>query len=94
MLGGLGYIWLTSSKPKTATNALVQTATVNNRVYSVTRLGQGNYLVSLVSTNGVVETSPTSYTFNQTAPLGEYGDPQKVAQLKADLPLMQVSFAN
>ncbi len=70
----------------------VQTATVGNRVYSVSRLGQGTYLVSLVSTGGVLETSPVTFTFNQTGPMGDFGDQSKVAQLKADLNSMQLDF--
>lgn len=70
----------------------VQTATVGNRVYSIARLGQGTYLVTLLSTGGVVQTSPVSFTFNQSAPMGEFGDAAKVAQLKADLNSMNVNF--
>jgi hypothetical protein len=77
---------------KTPSN--VQTATVGNRVYSVARLGQGTYLVSLVSTGGVVETSPVTFTFNQQGPMGEFGDSAKIAQLKTDLNLMQLNFSS
>ncbi len=70
----------------------VQTATVGNRVYSIARLGQGNYLVSLVSTGGVIEPSPVSYAFGQTGVLGTFGDAGKIAQLRADLGAMSVDF--
>lgn len=70
----------------------VQTATVGNRVYSVARLGQGTYLVTLISTGGVIERSPVSYTFNQTGVLGTFGDAGKVNQLRSDLNAMNVNF--
>ncbi len=70
----------------------VQTATVGNRVYSVSRLGQGTYLVTLISTGGVIERSPISYTFNQEGVMGSFGDAGKVAQLRADLNAMNVNF--
>lgn len=73
-------------------NGNVQTATVGNRVYSIVRLGEGNYLVALVSTGGVLESIPTNYTFSQVGPLGEIGPPNKLAQLKLDLPNMNVKF--
>ena len=78
------------AQPKSTSN--VQTATVGNRVYTVVRLGQGNYLVSLVSTNGVLETSPVNYTFSQVGPLGEIGPSGKLSQLKQDLPSIPVTF--
>jgi hypothetical protein len=71
----------------------VQTATVGNRVYSITKLGQGNYIVSLISTGGVLETSPVNYAFSQTGQLGAIGDPQKLAQLKTDMQSFNVNFA-
>ena len=71
----------------------VQTATVGNRVYSVTKLGQGNYIVSLISTGGVLETSPVNYAFSQTGQLGAIGDPAKLAQLKTDMASFNVNFA-
>jgi hypothetical protein len=70
----------------------VQTATVGNRVYSIARLGQGTYLVTLISTGGVIERSPVSYTFNQQGVLGTFGDAGKVNQLRSDLNAMNVSF--
>lgn len=70
----------------------VQTTTVGNRLYSVVRLGQGNFLVALVSTAGVLESAPVNYTFSQVGPLGEIGDAAKLAQLKADLPNMNLDF--
>lgn len=70
----------------------VQTATVGNRVYSIARLGQGTYLVTLISTGGVIERDPVSYTFNQTGVLGTFGDAGKVNQLRADLNAMTVDF--
>lgn len=78
--------------PKKMSTGNVQTATVGNRVYSVTKLGQGNYLVSLISTNGVLETSPVNFAFSQTEQLGAIGDEQKLAQLKADIPFFNVDF--
>lgn len=80
----------TSPSPNPLGN--VQTATVGNRVYSVNRLGQGTYLVTLISTGGVIELAPVNFTFNQNGPLADFGDPAKLAQLKADLNSMQVKF--
>lgn len=70
----------------------VQTAVVGDRVYSVTRLGQGNYLVSLVSTNGVLEAEPVNFAFSQSGQLGAVGSAQKLAQLKTDMQSFQVDF--
>lgn len=70
----------------------VQTATVGDRVYSVTRLGQGNYLVSLVSTKGVIQIEPVNFAFSQTEQLGAIGDEQKLAQLKSDMQQFNISF--
>lgn len=70
----------------------VQTATVGNRVYSVNRLGQGTYLVTLISTGGVIETLPVNFSFNQSGPMADFGDAAKLAQLKADLANMSVDF--
>jgi len=81
------------AKPLKPTPSNVQTATVGNRVYSVARLGQGTYLVSLLSTGGVVQTTPVTFTFNQSGPMGDFGDADKVGQLKADLNLMNLNFA-
>ena len=82
-----------SAGAKTLNTGNTQTATVGNRVYSVTKLGQGNYIVSLISTGGVLETSPTNYAFSQTGQLGAIGDPAKLAQLKTDMQSFQVNFA-
>jgi len=93
LVTGVIALWsgmASASQKKPASN--VQTATVGNRVYSVNRLGEGTYLVTLISTNGVLETSPVNYTFNQTGPLASFGDSGKLAQLQQDLPNMNVSF--
>jgi len=79
------------AQPK-PTPSNVQTATVGNRVYSVNRLGQGTYLVTLVSTGGIIEALPVNYSFNQTGPLGSFGDVTKLAQLKADMNQMNLNF--
>jgi len=71
----------------------LQTATVGNRVYSVTKLGQGHYLVSLVSTGGVLEREPVNFAFSQTGQLGAVGSPEKLAQLKTDMQSFNVNFA-
>lgn len=82
-----------SSQAQTTMNTgNVQTATVGPRVYSITKLGQGNYLVALVSTNGVLQISPVNYTFSQTGPLGQIGDPAAITQLKQDMPSFNVNF--
>lgn len=81
-----------ASKP--ASVSPVQTATVGNRVYSVARLGQGHYIVSLVSTAGEFEPVPVVYSFNQTEELGSNGPAAKVAQLKSDMKSFQVNFAS
>jgi hypothetical protein len=70
----------------------VQTATVGDRVYSVARLGQGTYLVTLISTGGVIQRDPVSYTFNQQGVMGTFGDAGKVSQLRSDLNMMNVNF--
>ncbi len=70
----------------------VQTATVGDRVYSVTKLGQGSYIVSLISTGGVLEIAPVNFAFSQTEQLGAEGDPQKLAQLKTDMQSFKVDF--
>ncbi len=70
----------------------VQTATVGDRVYSVAKLGQGAYMVSLISTGGVLEVSPVNYTFTQTGQLGAIGDPAKLSQLKTDMQSFNVNF--
>lgn len=96
LLGALiGFAWMMLSKKAPASSGgLVQTATVGNRVYSITRLGQGAYLVTLVSTGGVLETSPTNYTFNQSGPLGSIGNAQKLKQLQTDMNSFNVSFSS
>lgn len=76
--------------PKPAGN--VQTAIVGDRIYSVLRLGQGHYIVSLISTGGVLETSPVNFAFSQTEQMGAEGDPQKLAQLKTDMQSFNVDF--
>lgn len=80
-----------STKPMSAGN--VQTATVGDRVYSVTKLGLGHYLVSLISTGGILEVSPVNFAFNQTQQLGAIGDEQKLTQLKSDMQHFNVNFA-
>lgn len=80
-----------ATKPMNTGN--VQTATVGNRVYSVTKLGQGHYMVTLISTGGVLEIEPVNYVFSQTEQLGAVGSPQKLAQLKSDMQLFNVNFA-
>jgi hypothetical protein len=94
LVSGVVVLWSGLSKAATKpTPSNVQTAQVGNRLYSVTRLGQGNYLVTLVSTGGQFEASPVNYTFSQSGPLGEIGDPRKLAQLKADMNMMNLNFA-
>lgn len=72
----------------------VQTATVGDRVYSVTRLGQGHYIVTLVSTGGNVETTPVNFAFNQTEQLGSIGPENKLRQLKSDMQSFNVNFSS
>lgn len=79
--------------PKTMNTGNVQTATVGDRVYSVTKLGQGNYIITLVSTGGVLELEPVNFAFSQTEQLGAVGSPQKLAQLKTDMQSFKVNFA-
>jgi len=79
--------------PKTMNTGNVQTATVGDRVYSVTKLGQGNYIVSLVSTGGILEVTPVNFAFSQTEQLGAVGDERKLAQLKSDMRSFNVNFA-
>lgn len=82
-----------SGAEKVMNTGNVQTAAVGDRVYSVTKLGQGSYIISLISTGGVLETVPTNFAFSQTEQLGAVGDPQKLAQLKADMQFFRVNFA-
>ena len=95
LVTGVVVLWsgMASAKAAPMNTGNVQTATVGGRTYSVTKLGQGNYIVSLISTNGVLETSPTSYAFSQTGQLGAIGDPAKLAQLKTDMQSFNVNFA-
>lgn len=95
LVSGVVVLWsgLSSAKSAPMNTGNVQTATVGNRVYSITKLGQGNYIVSLISTGGVLETSPVNYAFSQTGQLGAIGDPQKLAQLKTDMQSFNVNFA-
>lgn len=93
LTAGAIALFAKSAGAQTMNTGNVQTATVGGRVYSVTKLGQGNYIVSLVSTNGVLETSPVNYAFSQTGQLGAIGDPQKLAQLKTDMQSFNVNFA-
>lgn len=88
-------LWANSASASqvTMSNGATQTSTVGGRTYTITKLGSGNYTVNLVSTNGVIETSPTSYTFSQTGQLGAMGDPAKLAQLKTDMQSFKVNFA-
>jgi len=88
------FLWPKSGAATPMNTGNVQTATVGNRVYSVTKLGQGNYLVSLISTGGVLETIPTNYAFSQTEQLGAVGDERKLAQLKSDMQFFKVNFAS
>ena len=92
LVAGAIALFAKSAGAKTNNNAVVQTTTVGDRLYSITRLGQGNYLVTLVSTGGQLETNPVNYTFSQVGPLGEIGNPAKLAQLKQDLNSMNVDF--
>jgi len=87
------FLWPRGADAKPMNTGNVQTATVGDRVYSVTKLGQGNYLVSLVSTAGVLETTPTNYAFSQTEQLGAVGDERKLAQLKSDMQFFKMNFA-
>lgn len=73
--------------------SLVQTATVGDRTYTVARLGGGVYLVMLTLSGGVPPAAPVEYTFSQSGPMGEFGDASALEQLKADLPHLNVNFA-
>lgn len=95
LLSGTVVFFLSKSafaSPKTMNTGNTQTATVGDRTYSVTKLGQGNYMVSLISTGGLLETSPVNYVFSQTEELGANGSPQKIAQLKQDMQSFNVNF--
>lgn len=92
-LGALAVaLFAKSAGAKPAFQGNVQTATVADRVYSVVRLGQGFYLVTLVSTGGVLQQTPVDYTFNQTQQIAANGDPAKLAQLKSDMNSFNVNF--
>jgi hypothetical protein len=93
LVTGVVVLWsgMASAKSNPST---VQTANVGNRVYNVVRLGQGHYLVTLVSTGGVIESSPVNFAFSQVGPIGSVGSPAKLAQLQQDLPNMSLNFAS
>ena len=93
MFAGITAFFL-SNKAAGATMNIgnVQTATVGDRVYSVTKLGQGSYLVSLVSTGGILQVEPVNFAFSQTEQLGSVGDNRKLAQLKTDMQSFNVDF--
>ncbi len=91
--GAIAFFLSKSASGAVLNTGNTQTATVGNRTYTVTKLGQGSYIVSLVSTNGVLETSPVNFAFSQTEQLGSIGDPQKLAQLKTDMQSFKVNFA-
>lgn len=95
LVTGVVALWsgLASAKSAPMNTGNTQTATVGNRVYSVTKLGQGNYIVSLISTGGVLEVSPVNFAFSQSGQLGAIGNPQKLAQLKTDMRSFNVNFA-
>ena len=93
LVAGIIAFMTSGAKAATMNTGNTQTATVGNRVYSVTKLGQGNYIVSLISTGGVLEVSPVNYAFSQTGQLGAIGDPAKLAQLKTDMQSFKVNFA-
>jgi len=80
------------AQTQTMNTGNVQTATVGNRVYSITKLGQGNYIISLISTGGVLELVPVNFAFSQQGQLGANGDPAKLAQLKTDMQSFKVNF--
>lgn len=93
LVSGVVVFFLSKSafaKPMNTGNT--QTATVGDRVYSVTKLGQGHYIVSLISTGGVLETVPTNFVFNQTEQVAANGDPVKLNQLKSDMNSFKVDF--
>jgi hypothetical protein len=94
LVTGVIALWsgISSAKALPMNTGNVQTAIVGNRLYSITKLGQGNYIVSLVSTGGILETSPVNFAFSQAGQLGAIGDPQKLAQLKTDMQSFNVNF--
>lgn len=93
LVAGAVALFAKSAGAQTLNTGNVQTATVGNRVYSIAKLGQGTYLISLISTGGLLEVSPVNYTFNQTQQLGSIGDPAKLTQLKSDMQSFNVNFA-
>jgi hypothetical protein len=92
LVAGAIALFAKGAGAQTLNTGNVQTATVGDRVYSVAKLGQGTYLISLVSTGGVLEVAPVNYTFDQTQQLGSIGDPQKLTQLKTDMQSFNVNF--
>lgn len=93
LVTGVVALWskMASAAPKQPSN--VQTATVGDRVYSVIRLGQGNYLISLISKAGVVPIPPVNLTISQTGEMGAVGDANAVAQLRLDMNQFNLNFA-
>lgn len=94
LVTGIIAFMTSGAKAASMNTGNVQTATVGNRVYSIVKLGQGNYMVSLISTGGVLEVSTVNYSFSQTGQLGAIGDPQKLTQLKTDMQSFNVNFAS
>lgn len=86
---GLGYMLFTGkSKAANTSGGVVQTAQVGNRLYTITRLGGGQYIIVLTSINGQVNQFPVSVMFNQSGVQQEFGEATQLAQLKTDIPQM------
>jgi hypothetical protein len=94
-LAGLAYLLFTSSgNAKKAPGVVVQTAQVGDNLYTVTRMGNGQYVVVLTSIKGSLANFPVSVLLDQTGIKQEFGDSAQLQQLKADLGKMNVDFSS
>ncbi len=93
-VGALAYFFFTTpAKAKASTGGLVQTAKVGDNVYTITRLGNGQYVVVLTSIKGSTNQFPVSVMLDQTGIKQEFGDPTQLAQLKADMNKFSIDFS-
>lgn len=94
-LAALAYMLVTSSSSaKKSPGGVVQTAQVGDNLYTVTRMGNGKYVVVLTSIKGNIANFPVSVLLGQNGIEQEFGDSTQLQQLKADLGKMSVDFSS
>lgn len=89
-LVGVAYLVLSPKKASASTGGLVQTAKVGDNLYTVTRMGNGQYVVVLTSVKGQLNQFPVSVLLNQNGITQRFGDTK---QLEADLNRMSLDFS-